>query len=70
MPVAAPVTIRIYNITGQFVRELINQQLQAGFHEIVWNGKDSHSSQVASGVYIYQINIAGFTMSKKMSLLK
>ena len=70
MPVAAPVSIRIYNINGQFVRELVNQVIPAGYHEFVWNGKNASSEQVASGVYFYQIDIAGFKVSKKVSLLK
>ena len=70
MPVGAPVTITVYNVAGQFVKELVNRQLPAGHHEFVWDGTDSHNIQVASGVYFYQINIAGFKVSKKVSLLK
>jgi hypothetical protein len=45
------VSIAIYNIRGQKVRELVDTEYEAGHHQIIWNGRDERSRQVSSGVY-------------------
>ncbi|MCB0279759.1 MAG: fibronectin type III domain-containing protein, partial [Calditrichaeota bacterium] len=65
------VSLIIYNILGQQVRKLINgRQLAAARKRIVWDGKDDHGKQVASGIYIYQLISSDFSVSKRMLLLK
>ena len=64
------VTLDIYNSRGQKVRTLVNDNLSAGEHNIVWNGKDKNSRSVNSGVYFYKIKSGKFTSTKKMILLK
>jgi Secretion system C-terminal sorting domain len=60
------VKLDIYNILGQQVAELINQELPSGFHEVEFN-----ASGLASGTYIYRLNAGNkFTSVKKMILEK
>lgn len=68
------VTVSIYNMLGQEVRRLVEQYQGSGNFAVNWNGEDSASQQVASGIYIYQLtasNTSGTHMlQEKMVLLK
>jgi len=65
LPTATDVKLEVFNIMGQRVATLIDQRLQAGNHNVVWNG-----SQVASGIYFYRLDAGDFVESRKMVLLK
>jgi Carboxypeptidase regulatory-like domain/Secretion system C-terminal sorting domain len=64
------VSLKIYNMKGQLVKTLINDELPADFHEIVWNGIDDSNKPVASGVYFYRMKAAEYHSAKKMIMLK
>jgi hypothetical protein len=65
------VTLTIYNIMGQKIRTLVNNQMQtAGEQRIAWNGRDDNEQIVASGVYLYRLETRGFVETRKMLLLK
>ena len=65
----AKVSINIYNIKGQKVKKLVSDQLLAGQHKAVWNGKDDSEKKVSSGVYLYKLNVNGKTEAVKKCLL-
>jgi len=66
------VTVRlaIYNISGQLVRLLLDEQRVRGRHEILWDGRDAFGKAVSAGVYFYQITAGGFKARNKMLVLK
>jgi hypothetical protein len=70
LPESHFVSIKIYNMLGQEVRTLVNDQRNQGTYNVVWNGKDNYGNQVASGTYIYRISAGDFVSTKKMVLLK
>jgi len=55
----------IYDILGRKVKELVNEKQQAGRYEVQFN-----ASNLASGVYIYQLIAEKYISSRKMILLK
>ena len=65
LPEAARVKIDIFNIIGEKVRTLIEQNMEAGFHNITFNAEN-----LSSGTYIYRLQTENFTQIKKMLLLK
>ncbi|MDP2366534.1 MAG: YCF48-related protein [Ignavibacteria bacterium] len=65
LPIESKVVIKIYNILGAEVFELINERKEAGIYEI-----DFTADVLSSGTYIYTIVADNFTLSKKMILLK
>ncbi len=67
---AQEVKLAIYNSKGQLVNTIVNQQLNAGLHEVVWDGKDSQGNAVASGIYLYKIQAGKYSQTKKMMLMK
>ncbi|RMF67218.1 MAG: T9SS C-terminal target domain-containing protein [Calditrichaeota bacterium] len=70
IPEAGVVTIRIFDVLGREVRTLVNEQRQAGFHEVVWDAKNNDGTRVSSGIYYYRISVGEFHLTKKMLLLK
>ena len=67
---ARNVEIAIYNIKGQKVKSLINQNMGAGQHSVIWNGTDDSGKPVSSGIYFFKMKTSKKTSSKKMILLK
>jgi flagellar hook assembly protein FlgD len=66
----SPVTLDVYNIKGQHICSLINENLPAARHEAIWNGKNNMGQEVSSGVYFYVLRADGLTLSHKMLMLK
>jgi hypothetical protein len=64
------VSLKVYNVAGQLVRTLANEELAVGAHTKVWDGRDDAGQSVASGVYFYKIVANNFSQTKKMVLLK
>jgi len=64
------VTLAIYNIKGQRVRDLHNGATSAGKHSVVWNGKDGTGNIVASGIYFYRLTTKLGSVQRKMVLVK
>jgi hypothetical protein len=59
------VEIKLYDILGREVRNILNDYLPAGWHEINFEAKD-----LATGMYFYKLKTGGFTSTKKLLLLK
>ncbi len=70
LPKPGYTTLKIYNSTGELVRTLVNNRLTAGWHSIIWNGKDNNDRKVASGVYFCRLDANGFTVVKRLVQLK
>lgn len=66
----AHVKLTIYNINGQVVRLLVNADESSGKKSSIWDGRDDAGRSVASGVYLYRMEVGGLVASKKMVLLK
>ena len=67
----AVVTLTIYDMAGQVVRELaVDKAMAAGHYESIWDGRDHHGARVGSGLYFYRLETGDFTSVKKMVLLK
>ncbi len=68
------VTLRIYNVAGQVVRTLVNEELAAGRYESrpfnVWDGTNDAGQEIGSGVYFYKLTATNFTQTRKLVLLK
>lgn len=70
VPKSGNVKIEIFNSLGQLVKTLTDTYHNAGQYTEVWNGDDASGSLVASGVYFYRMSAEGFTLVKKMVLMK
>jgi hypothetical protein len=65
IPKGSMVTLKVFNLLGQEVATLVNQEQKAGNYTANFN-----ASKLASGVYMYKIQAGSFSLSRKMMLLK
>jgi len=76
LPVQSQVRLRIYDVLGQEVVQLVDEQKSAGRFVVEWNGANSERGRVTSGLYFYTMEAqpasggTGFVTTKKMLLLK
>jgi parallel beta-helix repeat protein len=70
VPEVAHVTLEVYNVLGERVATLVDEQQAAGYYRVEWNGKDSEQRAVSSGMYYYRMSAGQFTSIKKMLLVK
>ena len=70
LPRNSAVKLVVYDLLGKQVRSLINQTVEAGYHQVEWNGRNDNGVQVSSGIYIYRFRAESFSQVKKMVLLK
>jgi hypothetical protein len=65
IPEAAFVNIKVYNLIGQEIAELVNEQMHTGNHEVTFD-----AASLPSGIYFYKIQANNFVETKKMMLMK
>ncbi len=65
LPQTSPVSLKVYDLAGRLVKTLVDEKMQPGDYEIVWNARN-----IPSGSYIYQLKADGFDQTRKMTLLK
>lgn len=70
LPETQHVKLEIFDISGRKVRTLVNKTVNAGRHQVNWDGHNETGMLVASGTYLYHIKAGEFTQVRKMMLLK
>ncbi|MCH8569727.1 MAG: T9SS type A sorting domain-containing protein, partial [Balneolales bacterium] len=65
LPETAEVRLEVYNVMGQRVALLVSETQTAGTHNLSFN-----ASSLASGVYIYRLQVGNETLTRKMTLIK
>lgn len=64
------VAVNIYDLDGRRVRELAHKQLDAGWYQIDWDGRDQSNKVVATGVYLCQLKSGAYQKSIIMQLIR
>ncbi len=70
LPKAANVTLIIHDILGREVVRLVDQHMQAGSHQAIWDAKDHAGRAMSTGIYIARLSTLEYSKSIKMVLLK
>jgi hypothetical protein len=70
VPVNTRARIEIYNVLGALIAVPFDDAVQAGDHQIVWDGRNQNGEAVASGVYLYKLVSDRYSEARKMMLLK
>ncbi len=70
VPFSSTVRISVYNLLGQRVEELVDKNHKAGEFAVLWDGTNSGSGLVRSGIYFVRLESGAFTLVRKMILLK
>jgi hypothetical protein len=64
------VRLEVFNILGQSVRILVNEEKSPGRYEAIWDGTDEMGSPVSSGIYLYRFQVGDYLQTRKMLLIK
>ncbi len=70
IPADSKVELRIFNVLGQLVKTLVNDNYTSGEHSVRWDATNEVGSKVTSGVYIYQLKSGNLIQNRKMVLIK
>jgi len=70
LPRRSWVRIDVFNLLGQRICSLVDEECAAGSYRVDWDGHTDQGSKASTGVYFYRIETDGYTATKKMLLLK
>jgi hypothetical protein len=65
LPADSKITLEVYDIQGRMVSQLVNGNMQAGYHRVKWNASDK-----ASGVYFVNMRSGSYAQTQKLMLIK
>jgi len=65
LPVAGNITLRLYDVLGNEIATLVDEEKSGGTYEIIF-----YAGNLTSGVYFYQLQTEGYVETKKMILLR
>ena len=65
-----PVKLQIFNLNGQLVRTLIDESMLPGAHQKRWNGRNQNGNAVASGLYLYRLQIGTKMLNGRIQMIK
>ena len=65
-----PVKLEVFNIRGQLVRTLVNEEVEPGEYSFFWQALDDHGKKISSGVYFYRLRAGDFVATRKMVIVK
>jgi hypothetical protein len=70
LPARGQVDVTVYNLLGQQIVTLLQDNLEPGTHTVTWDGTDVSGKSVPSGIYFYRLQANQFSETRKMILLK
>ena len=70
LPVSGKVELKIFNLLGEEIAILLEEELAAGRHAVIWEGLNNAKQSVSSGIYFYSIKTRSFNDVKKMLLIR
>ena len=70
LPKKTSVAIRIFNMVGQEILLLRDQEFPAGSHRIAWNGKSANGKEMSSGIYFYSVEAMGRVFTRRLLYIR
>jgi hypothetical protein len=64
------VTLRVFDVQGRLVGDLIDDELPSGAHAITWDSRTTSGAAAASGIYFYRLTSPGFSKARKLVLVR
>ncbi|UCF04135.1 MAG: T9SS type A sorting domain-containing protein [bacterium] len=65
------VTLCVYNVAGQLIRTLIDEERARGYYDdVTWDGRNNRGSLVSSGVYLYKLKTEKYSRARKMIFIR
>ena len=70
IPLESTVSLKIYNIKGELVVDLVNEFKDKGSYDVFWDGRDKYGNKVVNGIYLYKFINGDSEIIKRMILLR
>jgi len=70
LPHNGRVTVAVYDLRGQLICILLDEQKQAGTHSVQWNGHGKNGEKAAAGTYLFRLETEGKTVTRKGVLVQ
>ncbi|MGH7450840.1 MAG: FlgD immunoglobulin-like domain containing protein, partial [bacterium] len=70
LPKPELVSVQIYDVLGKLVKNLVAQQLPAGFHSVIWRGDNDNGERVVSGIYLVRLQAGQAVKVQRAVLLR
>jgi len=70
MPVSGNMSLRIYNLQGQQIKNLFEGKIDGGRHQMIWDGTNDSGTKVTSGIYFCVLKAGTIAVSRKMVLVE
>ncbi len=64
------VSIKIYSLTGSLVRTIVNEEKEAGYYNIIWDGRNNKNENIGNGIYFIRMETGRFKKSEKILFLR
>jgi len=64
------VEIAIYNAAGQRIKTLVSGELEAGHHQVIWDGRTEHGAIAASGIYFCRLTVGERAATRSMVMVR
>lgn len=70
LPAPSKVALKVYDISGRLVRELVKGEMPTGVQAVRWDGMDGAGKGVPSGVYLFRLEAGGIARNRSVTLLR
>jgi len=70
VPKKSIVKIEVFNLLGQRIKRLVNEEKSPGYYQVTWNGRYDQEKSVVSGIYLYRMRAGDFREIKRMIFLR
>jgi hypothetical protein len=70
IPVDGEVELRVFDVRGRRVRDLVCSSQGPGRYRVIWDGRDSGGAAMPSGIYLYTLRAGGMSLTRKMTLAR
>jgi hypothetical protein len=69
VPTSSKMLIRAYDITGRLVASIMDEQVEPGEHQVIWNGIDDNGRRVSSGIYFLRVACENLSVTRKVIVI-
>jgi hypothetical protein len=70
IPNKSRVRLKVYDLSGRLVKTLVDKEMDSGYYEIEWNGRNEFGKKVGEGIYFYKLQVGKLKTVRKTILLK
>jgi len=70
LPKLSKISLKIYNLSGQRVKTLIEEEQGSGWKTVNWDGTDDNGKELSSGVYFYKMQAGNYSAARKLMLIR